>query len=207
MGEEVININTHDYWNERFSSKDWINKDGKNQSKFFMQLLISNLPSEIFNDISNNCKYINDFGSALCQGCFELSQSFPYSQITGYDISEEAIKQASEIYKDNPNLTFTSTPLQIGIDKFDCLVCSNTLEHLIDYNLYLELFTKISQKYIILLVPYKSEIFDEHVVSFDENSFPDEINGFVKVFSLIINTEQSGFWNGEQFLLAYKKQE
>lgn len=203
-----MDTNSREYWNFRFKSGSWLQYDGKNQSTFFMKLLITNLPDKILADISINCKQTVDFGTALGQGCFELSQSFPNLQITGYDISEEAINQAKELYRDY-NIQFTSTPLQVGIDKFDVIFCSNTLEHLLDWEKYLDLFTKISQKYIIILIPYESEIFDEHVVSFNENSFPNtigEFNKFIKIFEKIIDTHYSGFWNGEQQLLVYKKE-
>lgn len=194
-------INSKSYWNWRYSN-NWENFNGSSQTRFFAKLILDNIPPSILADISNNAFTCLDFGTAKGQLCDELSKLFSNSKITGYDISEEAIKQAKELY---PYIKFQSSPFQSKVDKFDAIFCSNTLEHLLDWENYLQLFTEISQKYIIILIPFESEIFDEHVVSFDKNSFINTINGFTKIFDKIIDTNSSGFWNGKQELLIYKK--
>lgn len=202
--ESKYPFNCRDYWQERFDSRDWSQMHGMEQSSYFMQLLILNIPSNIFAEIFTNCKSILDFGTALGQGCFELSKSFPNLKITGLDFAESAIEQASEMYE-HLGIKFRSTPLQAGIDKFDCLVTSNVLEHLEDWQDYLDLFTQVAQKYIIILVPYESGVFDEHVVSFTDNSFPDEINGFKKIFNKVIQCDSPEYWTEKQELLIYQK--
>lgn len=199
MDSEYI-MNSSSYWNWRYLN-NWEDFKGSLQSEFFAKLLIGNLPYEIFTDIFNNKYKILDWGCAKGQLCFEWYKTFHIQNIYGLDFSVESIKQAQKIY---PNLSFTSSPL-LKEDKYDIIVTSNTLEHLPDWKSYLELFTQISQKYIIILVPYESEIFDEHVVSFNKNSFNININEFSKIFEKIINTDDSGFWNGNQYLCIYKK--
>lgn len=201
--ENKFPINSLAYWNDRFENGSWSERLGEGQSKFFMQLLISSLPSEIFANIFTDCKTILDFGSALGQGCFELHKYSFNAEITGLDFAESAIEQASEMYG-HLDIKFRSTPLQFGIDKFDCLVTSNVLEHLSDWWKYLDLFTQVAQKYIIILVPYQTRILDEHVVSFNDNSFPDETNGFNKVFEKIIQCDDPRYWTEGQLLLIYQ---
>lgn len=197
-------INSKEYWQDRFQSGSWVQRQGTGQTEFFMQLLISALPSQVVNDISNNCKSILDWGTALGQGCYELSKAFPKHQIIGLDFAESAIEQAREMY-DGLGIEFRTTPLQPGTDRFDCLVTSNVLEHLVNWSDYLDLFTQVAQKYMILLVPFECGVFDEHVVSFKEGSFPEEINGFNKVFEQIIPCDDPRYWTEKQCLLVYVK--
>ncbi len=198
----INNINTVEYWENRFKSKDWQKFDGENQTKFFATLMIDNIPQDIKIDIKNNKYSILDFGCACGQLCNEIKESFPNSEITGIDFSSEAINRAKELY---PNVNFRVNPLDKNIDKFDVICCSNVLEHLLDWENYLTTFTQVSQKYIIILVPYLSEIFGEHVVSFDLCDFKDNINGFNQVYHKIMDTNNSGYWNGKQLLVVYEK--
>jgi SAM-dependent methyltransferase len=195
-------INSRQYWDNRFSSGSWDEWHGQQQTQFFMQLLISYLPLEVFKDIYQNALSLIDFGCAKGQGCLELYKSFPSSEITGLDFSSEAIHQARLLY---PTLNFRTTPLSPDKDKYDVVYCSNVLEHLSDWTDYIKLFTEVAQKYIIILVPYKNLIFDEHVVSFDDDSFPTEISGFKTIDTKIIDTWNSNFWNGSQLLKIYQK--
>jgi trans-aconitate methyltransferase len=194
-------INSKEYWEERFKNGSWIFMAGRNQSIYFMRLLLNNLLYDIYIDILNNCLSTLDEGCAVGDGTFCLSRAFPTSQVQGYDFSSEAIMQAKLFYT-NINFTDKLNP----DDKFDVVCCSNLLEHF--KNPMYQIVTRLEMvnKYYIILVPYKDNLkCPEHFSSFDENSFPDKLNDFTKIQSTIIKDIQKQYWDGYQLLVVYKK--
>jgi trans-aconitate methyltransferase len=198
--ESIYPINSKEYWDWRFESGSWSDFYGEGQTRFFAEIMIDNLPSDIFINIYRNNYSMLDFGMGLGQLCDLWSTVFETTNITGLDLSEVAVKKAIELF---PDLKFTSSPLS-NSDKFDIVVSSNTLEHLKNWREYLDLFSEVSQKYIIILVPHDSGLFDEHVVNFDINSFPETLNNFEKVFEKVIKCNNEKYWNGLQQLVIYK---
>lgn len=196
-------VNSKEYWDFRFDS-DWENYNGSMQTEFFAKLLLKNLPPEIKKELTNLNYSVLDFGCAKGQLCNEIYKICPHLDITGLDFSEAAIKHAKSLY---PYIKFRTSPLLYDLDLFDIILCSNTLEHFENPYHILELFSVIAKKYLIILVPYKDLIKhdSEHVYRFDESSFKEEMFGFVKIHEHIEDTTRSGFWNGEQILVIYKK--
>lgn len=195
-----VNINTRSYWDMRFASFDWDRCNGIAQSDYFAGLIMDHLPQRVINDIRDNMLSAVDFGCAKGQLCARLKDVFPDNQVVGYDFSNEAVMQAQAMY---PHLVFTNDLKGL---EFDCLFSSNTLEHITDWMDQLDKFTQIARRYFILLVPHREfRLVPEHVASFDEDSFPDKLNGFTMIHSTVINTCGTGYWNGEQRLVVYAK--
>lgn len=198
-----MDINSMDYWQERFKTKNWLANGGRNQSIYFMRLLLNNLSYDIYQDILNNSMGIIDFGCATGDSVFCLSYAFSTSQVCGYDFSSEAIKLAQLYY---PDINFID---KLNLDeKYDVCTCSNVLEHF--YSPLEQIISRLEMvnKYYIILVPYKENpkrLVPEHFFSFDENFFPDKINNFTKIQSKIITDIQKNYWNGYQLLVVYKK--
>jgi trans-aconitate methyltransferase len=197
----AMNINTMPYWDMRFSSFDWDRCNGIAQSDYFTGLIMDNLPQSVKDDIRDNVLSAVDFGCAKGQLCARLKDAFPDNQIVGYDFSNEAVMQAQAMY---PHLVFTND--LTGLE-FDCVFCSNVLEHITDWMDQLFKFTQIAKRYVVVLVPHREyHLIPEHVVTFNEDSFPDILNGFAMGYSTVINTCGTGYWNGEQRLVIYARE-
>lgn len=199
----MMDLNSQDYWDTRFNS-NWEAAGGKNQTRFFMQLLLENIPEELINDIKDNNPTILDWGCALGQGVDEISKHFPEAQVCGLDFSPIAIKQCQTDY---PSGTFRSACLDPDVDHFDIIISSNCFEHFTDPLEELTKHLQCTQKYYILLVPYaeKLPLCPEHQITIDHDTFPASLCGFSRYALKIINARGKGCWNGEQMLIIYKK--
>ena len=97
---------------------------------------------------------------------------------------------------------------EINKKKFDVVLSSNCLEHFYCPETEFEKQLSFCKKYFIIAVPYQEkpdELSPYHFVSFDDYTLKEEINGFKKIFSKAVNTEGTGFWNGHQLIIVYKK--
>ena len=91
-------INSKEYWEERFSTGDWDTYGGQDQTYFFYELALSNLPQWLISDIKENNLSIIDIGCAEGIGTALLKGSFSRSRVVGIDFSKSAIQQAEERY-------------------------------------------------------------------------------------------------------------
>ena len=193
-------INSKEYWEEYFKTKWEINR-GREQTEYFMQLIIENLPENIKKYIDNSENTILDWGCALGQGVNLLQNKFPNAKVRGIDFSDTAIEEAKNEYQ---NLSFISGRLSELNEKFSVITCSNCLEHFADPKPYFKEHLAYTKDIYIALVPYREEnLIESHEISLNEDFFPDEIESFRKIYSKILDTRSSGFWNGYQFLVIY----
>jgi len=187
------NINTIQYWENRHST-DWESRHGIEQSDFFAEILINNVLPRVLYETES----MLDFGCAMGQLCNKWKHYTGTKNVFGYDFSAVACEKASQLY---PDIDFgTIVPKQ----KFDTIISSNVLEH-VDLPIgYLHRFTNMANKFVVLLLPYNTGVFDEHVNSFDENSFPQELNNFVRIQTKIIQCDEPLLWTDKQLMLVYK---
>lgn len=162
----MANINTKSYWDSRFSSGDWEQKDGRSQTIDFALSQISKF--DIPKTFSGT---ILDFGCGLGDALQIYRKAWPESKLLGFDISIEAIKKCQQKYGKLGKFINGSSK---DVPKVDIIIASNVFEHLTGYiAIAEELLTKCNTLYII--VPYKEIIHlnpdHEHVNSFTENSF------------------------------------
>lgn len=187
-----MNINTVEYWNNRFKT-NWEARNGLNQSKDFMECLINELPIDV--KININKKTICDVGCGIATGTQVLADTFKNSKVIGVDFSDEAINQNKSLY---PGIEFSN-----DIKECDICVSSNVLEHVDNPNEYIKSLMKNTSKYLIILVPYKEVLSEpEHIHSFDDSDFPEKLNGFNLIFKKLIKTK---YWMFEQLLVVYEK--
>ncbi|MFD1358955.1 methyltransferase domain-containing protein [Fictibacillus halophilus] len=201
-----ISVNSKQYWDYRFKN-DWNNFDGKQQTKFFANLIINNLPHFI-KEILNNGVKVCDIGCAEGQAVEEYSLKYPNCKVVGIDFSNQAIHNAKELYPDND---FFCLDIQNLNFKNDILISSNTLEHFLNPYPIIDSLLSNTSKHLILLLPFqenKSNMANEHHYRFDFESFPLVINDFVLSFHKIIDCSKINrgkFWNGSQILIIYSK--
>ncbi|WP_156165877.1 MULTISPECIES: glycosyltransferase [unclassified Methanosarcina] len=193
-------INSKEWWEEYFKIKWEINR-GKEQTEYFMQLIIENLPVSVKKYLDNPEITILDWGCALGQGVNLLQTKFPSAKVKGLDISETAIEKAKNEYKD---LSFVSGSLSELNEEFSVIVCSNCLEHFADPKPYFKEHLTHTKDIYIALVPYREENrIKDHEISLSESFFPDKTESFQKIYSKILDTRSSVFWYGYQLLVIY----
>lgn len=110
------------YYSDPVSMKNFLEFSRK---KFYLKIL------EIFkqNNIELNNKTIVDVGCGTGHLLFFFSTEYNFSQITGYDFVEAALEIAR---KNVGNGKFSVYDIySVPNDKFDCVLCTEVLEHLL----------------------------------------------------------------------------
>ena len=200
-----MNINSKEYWNNRFNT-DWLDYSGDKQTVFFANILCQMLPHNLVMEIRENEYSVCDMGCAMGEGepiyCRKLSVD-----VDGMDFSESAIKKALQTY---PEYNFWVGDLK-NLDKdyrYDVVICSNVLEHFVNPWKIVKNLTNIANKYLILMFPYKEKLnIDEHMYYFSENVIPMKIGSFSLVYEDTVDGSdfQNSLYPDQQILLIYKK--
>lgn len=200
-----MNINSKEYWDERFDT-NWLDFAGDKQTLFFANLLCDMLPQNLVNEIRENEYSVCDMGCALGEGvpvyCRKLSVD-----IEGMDFSEEAIRQATENYPDHRFWVGDLTNLDTK-KVYDVVICSNVLEHFINPWKIVKNLAAVAEKYMIIMVPYKEKLkIEEHMYHFSEENIPIKISDFTLIYVDTVdgNDYSDCFYPDQQILLIYKK--
>ena len=191
-------INSKEYWDKRFASGDWKEMGGNNQTQYFYNLLLDNLPEKIKNSFNKKDFTICDVGCAEGDGTKVLQDKFINSKVFGVDISDAAVEIANKNYKDIDFFT--------SLDKnYDVVISSNTLEHFEDPSEHLETLFKYANEYVVLLVPFEEfERIDEHFFTFTYEYFNLKYKNFILFYMDEIEADKA-VWNGKQLLLVFQK--
>lgn len=199
-------FNSHEYWDKRFSSGDWDEKAGDEQSAFFSKIAQGAFPYWLEDELQNNDWTIMDIGCAEGGGTAVLADCYPACQVTGVDFSAEAIARAERRHL---NCKFTQGEIHQLKESVDVMFASNLLEYLHDPFDCVRLISENVKHHIILLHPLNNTMApDEPVQVFTEESFPLRIGDFVLSFFKIIDcaTLESTYWSGEQIMTIYSRE-
>ncbi len=194
------NVNSKEYWDERFASGDWEEKGGNQQTHYFYELLCTLLPKHLKQEFDNPSKHFSmaDVGCAEGDGTKLLSETFPNAEITGIDIAESAIQKAQSLYTD----IFFSNKLD---KQYDIVISSNVLEHFEDPFVHLNELFNHSNQYVVILVPFEEyDRIDEHFYTFLYKDFKLKFNGFNLIHIHGIQADKN-IWEGQQHLFIYQK--
>lgn len=196
-------INSQEYWSERFKTKDWDAKGGEAQSVFFYTLAMNMLPKWLETEIIQQEYSICDMGCAEGDGTAILHKKFFNSKVYGVDFAKEAIELAINKYR---GIEFNTGNINQFICEQDILFSSNTLEHFRNpWDLVKELMNG-GQKYTILLLPLnETNLIDEHFSKFELEYIPLKIQSGTLVYYDIVDCTNlpNTAWTGEQILLVY----
>jgi SAM-dependent methyltransferase len=157
------NINTKEYWEDRFSSRDWEKKHGRWQTESFAKEQMKHL--KISSDFSGS---LLDFGCGLGDAFPVYKKNFPWAKLIGIDISQSAINKCREKY--GKIARFIQGDYN-SIPEVDLIIASNVFEHLSDdRNIANCLLSKC--KLLFIIVPYKEKpLCSEHINTYDEHYF------------------------------------
>ena len=192
-------INSKEYWNERFKGS-WQENNGENQTEFFCNLAIKNLPKWLKKELNDNPNSLCDIGCATGECTNILKNTFTKLDMTGADFSDNAINIAKEKYGD--------FFINKGIDElpkdYDITFCSNALEHFENPDNKLQKILDKTKKHLILMVPFKEKtLIPEHKFSFNYNFFKIKNGDFIISFYKIIDSSiiKNNEWPGKQILI------
>lgn len=209
---QIETVNSEKYWTNRFNT-NWDANGGACQSLFFYSLALEHMPSAILNQIKMQKLSVCDWGCATGDGTNLLSKSLD-TEVVGIDFSSSAINIAQSRYKQPKFITINllEEDLNIyGLEKFDILFSSNTLEHFRHPWFTLKHISKAAKRMLILLLPFREfNLFTEHEYTFTENNIPFIISDdFVMVYSKIIETSLlvPTYWTGSQIIIIYIKKD
>lgn len=198
-----LDINSNEYWDERFIN-DWEDLEGRQQTNFFVDILINNLPEWMNSTLQDVT--VCDAGCAEGQGTNIFKQKYQTIDIDGIDFSEVAIEKAKGLY---PNIRFFKDDIYNLSKCYDIIFISNVLEH---FNNPFEIVKKLLEKtkqHLIIMVPFQEvERLSEHFYTFNYDSFPIGINEFVLSYFKEVDCRliQNSLWDGKQAVVIYTKQ-
>ena len=185
--------NSKDWWEHEFQNNWEIGIDGKEQTRYFMKLLLKYSHMELYGDIL-------DWGCALGQGVDEIKSQYPECNVEGYDFSETAVTKAKKVFN---GLNFTC---ELPSKQYDFVITSNCIEHFSDPNQQLREILKLSKEYAVIMAPYNQiEVNEVHPVTINETTFSNVLDGFNKIRTVLIPNEKPELGGGEQILIVYRK--
>ncbi len=196
-------VNSKEYWENRFKEKDWDTNHGQEQTAFFADMFYSLCPEWIKEYLSNkNYKYL-DAGCAEGDGTAFLNEHFS-GTFEGIDFSEAAVSVAQSRFQD---IKFMCMDLNDIHGEWDVVYISNVLEH---FNNPFEILRKIcssTNRIVFMLVPFEENgILDEHVAKFDYTNIPLAIDDF-SLISCEVGMDQGKHseYPEQEVLLVYSK--
>jgi len=160
------NINTAEYWDNRFKTGDWEQRSGRTQTTSFAYEYVRLLQIEC-----NFTGTILDFGCGLGDAIPVYKKHFPLARFIGVDHSESGIGLCNEKY--GAIAQFINGSVN-AVPPVDVIIASNVFEHLTDdKQVACQLAEKCERLFII--VPYRQTIDEmqagEHINSYHEQSF------------------------------------
>ena len=197
-------VNSKTYWDYRFSN-DWEENFGREQSIFFSEVAVENIPAWLSSLIATDNLTMCDWGCAQGDGTQNLSKRLNAPGLVGVDFSSEAIEKAKSAY---PQCQFLCDDFLGNSEapQWDILFSSNTLEHFESPWDVLKTVSAKARKFIVLLLPFREkELIDEHFYSFQLDNVPAFFGNWALTHSSITDTtdHQPNYWPGEQILLIY----
>lgn len=195
-------VNSREWWEEYFV-EDWDAYGGSEQTRYFMQRVLTELPAPDVEFLRSKPLTILDWGCAFGEGVELLARAFPQSRVVGLDFASTAIDQARQRHADR-EFIFSADGEIPG--KFDVIVTSNCLEHLEFPLERMKAHLRSCEKMYIALVPFNEFPLSEyHRSQFKEESFPNYLGSFVRIVVKRIDADEA-YWNGMQLLVIYGSQ-
>jgi GT2 family glycosyltransferase/glycosyltransferase involved in cell wall biosynthesis len=192
-------VNSRPWWDEYFQGK-WDDYGGSEQTRYFMETLLSHLPEHERTYLSEASRTILDWGCAFGEGVATLARVFPRSRVAGLDFSRAAIDQAQIR---NAGHEFIWSEDGAILRQFDAILTSNCLEHFEAPLAVLEKHLASCKSLYIVLVPYNEcPLHPQHRAQFRVESFPVHFRNFTRIHAEPLVTDQR-FWPGQQLLVVY----
>lgn len=196
------NINTHEYWEQRFE-ENWELRGGREQTAYFAELAAELMPEWLKRELAKSSYSFCDAGCGMGDSYATFVKLFPGLRYHGFDISQTAVDSANSHY---PGATFRVNDV-FNLDTsqtFDVVFCSNVLEHFEQPEQIAQNLLKIARKYLIIMVPFREASEEpEHVVRFTPHNIPLVLGNSCLVYASGVQCEERWRYDGRQALLIY----
>jgi SAM-dependent methyltransferase len=162
----TLNINTKQYWDQRFGTGDWESKGGFQQTEGFARSQIRHLELPATFDGT-----LCDFGCGAGDAFPIYRQQFPVAKLVGVDVSQHAIELCQQRFGHLADFVCGDCA---AVPQVDVIIASNVLEHLDnDQAIAAQLLERCKTLYIV--VPFRETLTQgsEHVNRYDLDSFSD----------------------------------
>lgn len=190
---QYVNVNSRDYWNDRFGSGDWAAKGGSSQTQAFAKRQVT-----LFNVPNYWSGKLCDFGCGTGDAFPIYHQAYPNAKFIGVDFSKEAIRLCNEKYSSIADFVEGDCT---AVPSCNLIIASNVLEHLHDDKQVVgRLLERCDRLFIV--VPFRDHnVGGEHLRAYDEYSF-DEFSPLRKKVFLV---DGWSFFGGRFFYQIYIK--
>ena len=157
-------LNSREYWEQRYSTGDWEDKNGRTQTRSFALGQVSrlNLPREFAGSLL-------DFGCGLGDAMPVYREHFPKARLMGMDLSAAAVEKCRQHYGHLAD--FRQGGVDQVPDNLDVIITSNVLEHLDDD---VAVVRRLREKCrdLFVVVPYReAPLYAEHVRAYERDRF------------------------------------
>jgi len=196
-------VNNKEYGENRFTSGLREENEGKDQTLFFYQSAVEELPQRYYKQLKENPWTLIDYGCGEGSGTAYIASQFPDLYVVGIDFLSEAISGASEKH---PECRFMEKDTAADLEKAQVVFSLYTQEHFENPLDTLEHLVTSSERFAFFLFPYSDDQNKEvHSSGFDIGFFPVVIAGHKVVYSKIIDCQfmKDGKQPGKQILLVY----
>src|SRR4051794_7571906 len=116
-------VNSRPWWDDYFE-RQWDAHGGSEQTRYFMETVLANLPDYEKSHVRGHALTILDWGCAFGEGVAALARAFPRGPVAGLEFSRAAIDQAGVR---NPGHEFIWSEDGAIPRPFDVVVTSNCL--------------------------------------------------------------------------------
>lgn len=205
-------------WDRRFAGSEWDDVQGDALTLRFAECILEHLPVGVKALMGDPSTKVLDWGCARGQLVALWRQRFP-CEVTGLDFSGQAVVQAKERWGERQGY-FIFHPDGSILNDWDVIVTSNVMEHLVDPVAILKEHLPRCRRFYVILTPYREPLGGEdreamtpeqrdaaghvHVQQFDDESFPDAVDGFRKQFQTH-DVVPGPLWPGQQLLAVYER--
>ena len=138
----------------------------------------------ILKSIDNSTKYILDVGCGNGYLLQRVKKERPHIQVAGMDIVKKMQDDEIEFYKGN----ITAMPFSDG--QFDTVICTHTIEHILDLKSAIKELERIAKKQLIIVTPSQRYFYytlDEHINFFHKKEMVTSLFSYLKFTCKKIN--------------------
>lgn len=196
-------VNSPQFW-ELYFEQNWEKNDGRMQTRLFAKYFLEKM------ELPTGVTTLLDVGCGMGDAAAEFHARYPELQITGCDVSAQALAKAQESY--GAFATFRQWTFEQIEGRYDAIYCSNTLEH---FENHMEIASKLLERcdHLFVLVPYMElrhgkrltpRADEQHVATFDRRSFDAlQRSGAAASIESVV-TRAPGAWESERVSLKTK---
>lgn len=178
----------------------------RRQGSYFASILLDHLPGEVDAAIRRERLSLIDVGCSCGHLVARLRQRYRSSRVEGVELEGFRVAVARRYY---PECVFRQQDVTRLGETYGCVFSSNVLEHFAaPLDVLRGVLAPLATHFVVSLVPWREqERIEGHLATFDEASFPPELDGFRRTHLEVIDCAagHADCWPGSQALVVYRR--